>query len=502
MAWDAGGYFPASYLRAGTIALVTCAVLLLATRPRYALSGEALVALSSLGALALWTGLSSTWSPAPSAALDAMQRDIAYLGILGLALLAGGSGRYARQLIWLALTVVTVVCGAGLVARLLPEVLAEPQATITSFRLSYPLTYWNALGAMAAVGAVLSAGLAADPRTRWELRGLSGGVSVLLVTTMTLSLSRGAWIALFAGLAVLVLLSAHRGSLVLTAIVLAFGWVAAVGRLQAYPALTDDPSAAGGQVAAGHAYLPQLLVICALVAAAIAFIGAARASAPLMRSVERLSRPAAWGAGVLLVFVLVAGYGLAAGRVEGAAAGGLGDAGDWIDRQWDDFMAPTGEGAQGTGSARITGGAGGSRSDVYRVALDAFGDHPLAGAGAGSFRVHWLAERPISESVVNAHSLEIETLSELGLIGAALLATFLGAIAVAGVRSRRKPGALPRSQTAAVAGACTVWLVHSALDWDWQMPALTGVMLLLACTLFPVGRWRRARTRRPAVSPS
>ena len=34
----------------------------------------------------------------------------------------------------------------------------------------------------------------------------------------------------------------------------------------------------------------------------------------------------------------------------------------------------------------------------------------------------------------------------------------------------------------------------SAVDWDWQMPALTGCVLVLAATLYPVGTARRRRS--------
>jgi hypothetical protein len=51
--------------------------------------------------------------------------------------------------------------------------------------------------------------------------------------------------------------------------------------------------------------------------------------------------------------------------------------------------------------------------------------------------------------------------------------------------------ALPRSHAAAVGAACAVWVAHSAVDWDWQMPALTGCVLVLAATLYPVGTRRR-----------
>jgi hypothetical protein len=283
MAWDAGGYFPPAYLANGAAAFAVCAVLLAVRRPRHPIATNALVALAALSALAAWTGLSALWSAAPERAIEAMQRDLVYVGLVGLGLLAAGSGRYARQLVWGVLAVVCVVCGAALITRLYPDVLRAPRSLADeNFRLSYPLTYWNSLGTMAAFGALLSFGLAADPRTWWPLRGVAAGLSVALAVTMYFSLSRGAWMALFAGLVVVVLLSAHRGSLLLTAGLVATLAIVAISRAASYPALVDNPAVAGGQEAAGHAFAGQLWGLVALAAGVQAFIGKWRASPNLM----------------------------------------------------------------------------------------------------------------------------------------------------------------------------------------------------------------------------
>lgn len=72
LAFDAGGYFPTSYLEGGAVALAALGVLLAIQLPRYALSAHALAGLGALALLAGWTGLSATWSPAPDTALADM----------------------------------------------------------------------------------------------------------------------------------------------------------------------------------------------------------------------------------------------------------------------------------------------------------------------------------------------------------------------------------------------------------------------------------------------
>jgi O-antigen ligase len=419
-----------------------------------------------------------------------MQRSIVHVGIFGLALIAAGSGRYSRHLVWAVLVGICVVAGAGLVSRLYPDLIREnvDLGGGPPYRLSYPWTYWNAAGAFAAMGAVLAFGLAADPRTRVPLRALAAGVTVPLFVAMYLSFSRGAWLALIVAVVVLVALGAHRGSLLLTAVVVGIAATLAVLRLRSYPALTIDPAAGAGQESAGHAYAPQLLLLAGGAIVAQAIIAAGRASDAVMDPLRRAARPVGTVAAVLLALFAVVAYGLRAGSLEGWTADRLNATSSWISDQWDDFLTPAQFGA--AGAARLTS-ARGTRSDVYRVAFDAFEGNPLIGEGAGSFEQRWIRDRRVVESMRNAHSLELETLGELGLVGGLLLLTVLGSAVAAAVRSRRRPGGLTRSEVAAVGAAFSVWIAHSAVDWDWQMTALTGTALVLAAPLYPYGRRRR-----------
>ena len=122
---------------------------------------------------------------------------------------------------------------------------------------------------------------------------------------------------------------------------------------------------------------------------------------------------------------------------------------------------------------------GSNRYDYWRVAVDTGLDHPLAGVGASGFRQAWLRERDVDEVVRDAHSLELETFAELGLVGLALLATLLGAVAIGARAVHRADPVLAAGPIAALA----VWAFHSAIDWDWEMPALTLVAVVLAGAL-------------------
>ena len=100
----------------------------------------------------------------------------------------------------------------------------------------------------------------------------------------------------------------------------------------------------------------------------------------------------------------------------------------------------------------------------------------------------------------------LQTLAELGLVGLALLVVFLGGVALAArARHTRVP---PRSPAGPIAGFVAM-VAHAPLDWDWQMPAVTLVALVLAAGLLALAEdarrrsssWRRLRAPRRSAAP-
>jgi O-antigen ligase len=116
-----------------------------------------------------------------------------------------------------------------------------------------------------------------------------------------------------------------------------------------------------------------------------------------------------------------------------------------------------------------------NRYAYWRVAGGEFADHPLAGSGAGGFRVTWLKEREIQDPAQDAHSLYIETAAELGIVGLLLLGLiFFGLLDAVRRAYKVAPGA-----TAGLAAGIAAWALHAALDWDWEMPGVTLVAIAL-----------------------
>jgi hypothetical protein len=479
LAFDSGGYFAPSYLLSGAVAFGVLAVAMVLRPPHYSLSTPALVGLASLIGLVIWSGLSANWSSAPDTALEVMQRNLAYLGLFGLGLMAAGSGRFARQLAWGVLGAVVVIVGAGLLTRLFPHLVGPSAPGVAGYRLQYPISYWNGFGCLAAVGAVLSAGLCADTRTRGVLRACGGAAGVICLTALYLSFSRGSWLALILGAATLLAMGPRRIWLLVNVATVAIPAGLAILALQHYPELVDRPAGIARQVSAGHAFTPQLVILVVAAAAAQFVLPLVRPGSEFEESLKRLTRPL-MVVGVLALLV--------------AAATVLEGPGDrFLNRQWQDFQQTSTPTEQGNARLFTTKG---TRSGVYRVARREFRENPVAGGGAGSFEFYWQRHRTFSEDLKNAHSLYLETLAELGIVGFALLLGFLGSILAAAIRASRRPRGLRSAQVSAITAAIVVWAVHAVADWDWQLSAVTGTAIVLAAALYPEGRRTRRRSRR------
>jgi hypothetical protein len=488
LAWRAGGYFPAAHLTAGAVAFGVLAVLACLRRPPRAARTPALASLGALAALAAWTAISARWAPSPDTAMEDAQRVVVYLGLLGLALMAARHLRRTGIVVWAVLGVIAVLVGAGLLSRLFPELLGydRPPSTFLGYRLSYPLGYWNAFGSLGAMGVVIAASLAADARSRPWARGVASALAVGLCATAFLSFSRGAIIALAVGLLVAVLVTSRRWSLLGAIAIVAPFAAAAILRVDGVEALTTRSDGGAAQADAGAAYAPFLLG-CMLLAGVAQTALARGARNPLVVAAQdRLARPLT----VVVTAVAIVGalgvYVVWGDTVEGRTASAIERVERFAEREWDEFMRP-GQFQTGEGTERLATGAG-TRSDLYRIAIDGFEARPLVGEGSGAFEYRFARDRKIREKVRDAHSLPLETLSELGLIGGVLLALFLGGVVAALRRERRTKARLTGAQVAAVAGGCAAWLAHAAVDWAWQLPAVTGCALLLAAAVLSTGR--------------
>jgi O-antigen ligase len=99
--------------------------------------------------------------------------------------------------------------------------------------------------------------------------------------------------------------------------------------------------------------------------------------------------------------------------------------------------------------------------------------------GAGGFRVVWRQERRVAVGVREVHSVVLEAATELGLPGLLFLGLIVVSVAAAGRRALRERAPI----AAGACAACSVWLMHAAIDWDLQLPAVTLPVVVLAGAL-------------------
>lgn len=134
------------------------------------------------------------------------------------------------------------------------------------------------------------------------------------------------------------------------------------------------------------------------------------------------------------------------------------------------------------------------------MGVDAFRSDPLTGIGAGNYELWWNVNGTLPRKVVDAHSVFIETLAELGLVGFLLLAGFVATLVVAAYRAVR---AGISAEAAAAAGLVGAGLLSAALDWTWEIPAVFGLVLAGAAILTAAPREavRAVGSAQPAGPP-
>lgn len=476
LAFRAGGFFDQPRLLAGTavwLGVATLALLGMAPWPR---SRPGLLALAGLAGLTLWTALSLTWTPVIAQGWDDLQRLLLYLGFFLLCCAAFRRAGAARSLDPALAGLAGVVMGYGLAARFLPGVFEpDPYSPFAGARLDQPLTYWNAMGLLAALGLLFGARVAADRDRQPWLRAAAAALLPMIALGLYLTFSRGSLVALGTG-AVLLFLLGPRRDLLLSGAVAAAGALALVVVIQRLPGVLDLNRGRDLQVRQG------LVMLAATLGA-----GAVAALLQLWLARGERGRPAnAWPKPDMRTGAALAG-GVAALALCGLLLAGATGSEPPLPRG---AIPRPGRPTVQSSAARLASGRS-DRSQYWRVALNGFGDHLVQGGGAGDFARLWLLERRRPEPVRDAHSLYIETAAELGLVGLALLASFLAGIAACAWRGRRVAGG--SAVSVAWIAAAAAWLVHAGLDWDWEMPAVALIFVAVCGALValadpPTGR--------------
>jgi hypothetical protein len=475
---EGGGYDPLVHDRVGiAVWWVLLAGVAIGALPTRHLPKLAWVALAVFAAFVLWTALSLVWTESSERTVADLARLAGYLGALGLAVFVAG-GPNGRRLVAAVGAGIAVVAIVALLSRLHPAWFPEADQTARFLssgreRLSYPLNYWNGLAALIAIGAPLLLQIATDARSIMT-RAVAAAVLPAIALAAFFTLSRSGIAAGLIALAVFLAFTSDRLPKLITALLAGAGGAFLIALVTQRDALQHarDNAAAHQQ---GDEMMLLVVIVCLLVGLAQAGISlASRAERRPSWSIVPRSH-ALTAVAIAAVVALIAAIALDA---PGRASDG-----------WDEFKG--GE-APGKGAERLSSVAGESRYQFWGAAVRQNATDPLIGTGSGTFAYWWTREGDVPEIAEDTHSLYLQTLGEVGIIGLALLAAFLALILGWGGRNVVRAGPGARPYLAAALAGCTAFFLTAIFDWMWQIPVLALATLLLAAVLIMAGSENQA----------
>lgn len=465
---EGGGYDPLVHDQVGIAAWwVLLATALVGALPRRRFGRVAWIVLGLFAAFVVWTGLSLGWTES----IDRTSADLArvggYLGIFALAVLSRGRGE-SQRVIGAVAAAIVLVAAVGLLSRLHPAWFSAATRTAgfvtDSERLSYPINYWNGLAGLIAIGLPLLLQLATGARSVMT-RALAAAALPAMMLTIFFTLSRGGIAAAILAVAIFVALTSDRLPKILTLLVACAGGAILIAAVDSRDALQHGLLNAAARHQ-GSEMLWIALAVCAVVGLVQAGLSSARVAAgrPDWTRVSRRGSLIATVAAALVLLIAALALG-APGRVS---------------HGWDEFKRG---GGAGSGAGRLGSVAGQSRYQLWSAAVRENRTKPLTGTGSGSFEFWWLRDGDTDETVRDTHSLYLQTLGELGIVGFVLLAAFLSAVLLGGVRLLLAASVRSRPRYAAAIAGFLAFCITAVFDWMWQIPVLAVAMLLLASVL-------------------
>lgn len=420
-----GGFYPRPWGWAA-LGLAGVAVVASAAYRELLVSRRPLLLLALLFSLGVWIAASLVWTRSVGLGVLELQRLLVYLTGVGAAAILIRP-RTARTLVLGVFLGTSTVAIWGLVSYLLTR--ERPADVFQGAFLHRPLGYANGMAIVTVIALLLALGIFADSTSRLER--MSAGVAVVpLASALALTGSRAAWGALFVGAGITIALTRTRARTIT-------GWVGILLVPAAAVLLLSATDPTSSRITGAVAdQLGDRLLAAVAVLTALAVVPALLVERRPVANVRRAQR------GRLRVALVVT---LVAAILVGLAV-----------------RAPD---------------LAGDRPTYWSVAVDEFSERPLLGSGAGTYAQVWLERRPVEASVRDAHSIVVEALSELGVVGFVLVSILLGAPLVWGVRARCRP------LVPAATGAFGAYAAHACVDWDWEMPAITLAALFCAVAL-------------------
>jgi hypothetical protein len=481
LALTGGGFALADRHIAGLgIWLVVAALLVLGAAGRAALGKPFYWGAGLVLAVAIFSGVSSSWSGSVELSVTEGDRVLIYLGVLLAAFLIAQTDQRAQRFAEGIVFALIGVALLGLATRLLPHVFPVAEGLGSGPRLRYPLGYWNANGVACGIAAALIPWLSRRSLTP-ALRWLAVVCLPAVLLTLYFTYSRGGVLALLIAAICLLALSHDRLWMLATLAVGVLGAAPAVLAVQARDSLADNVDNAAAVDQGGEV----LLILLAGTALTLLLFGLMRLLARRRGGITGRAVAISRDPRALRAVAAIAAVAAVAALV---AVGG---------RAWDQFSSSDIE-FPNQPQQHFSDFSGAGRHDFYRVAVDAFKEAPLAGHGAGTYQFSWVKLRSIALPVHNAHSLYLEAFAELGTIGGLLVLAMVGFLLWTGFSAWRGATGAARERNAALLAAALALAVGMAFDWFWEIAALGAVFFLASGALLASRCGQLARARAAA----
>ena len=467
------GFYQRALWSPATLALLAVALALVIAAPERP-TGLATVFVGGLAGLWLWALLSRRWADRADLALVEANRWVLYTVVaLTLVLIIGHDRRAAGAVLGACSAAALTITAYALVRMLLPDA----KGLFLGVMLNAPIGYSNGEANLFLLGLWPLLAVAEDIRRPGRSTLAIVGATAL-GGLLFAAQRRGSIVAIVvSGLVLFALVPGRRVRL--WALLAVLGGVGLASRSIA--PLFEHPDASGvATVRDAHRAAIGALVAAVVVGAVWRFVLAVVARVRARGAAERaLARASTAGLLALALALFTAGA-LNADELRHR-----------ISVQYDEFvhLAPP------PGSLRFLSG-GGNRYDYWRVAWREFRDEPLRGVGAGNYTVGYFRDRRTIENIRQPHSIELQILAELGLVGALFLGVFVVAPIVGLARWSRQatqPGA-ERLIAVGAGGLFLAWLAQTSVDWMHLIPSITALALGAGAVLCAP-----PRVARPAV---
>ncbi len=466
----AGGGFDLSARHIAGLAvwLVVVGLLALGAAARASLGKPFYWASGLILGLALLSAISSLWSGSIELSVTEADRVLVYLGFFLAAFLIAQTDQRRQRFAEGIAIALSLIAFAALATRLLPHVFDAGPGLGSGPRLRYPLGYWNANGLAFGIGVTMLLWMSRRSLNA-SLRWLAVASLPVLLLALYFTFSRGGLLALLVAAGVLLALSHDRLWLLGTLAIGALGTLPALLAVQARQSLVDNSNS---PVTVDQG-LEVALLLAAGVALALALFAGLRwlenrdggktGRAVALSRDPKLLKGIALGAALLAIGVAI-------------AVGG---------RAWDQFSSSDLQ-FPNDPSAHFSDLSGAGRHDFYRVAIDAFGEKPVLGHGAGTYQFSWDQLRSIPIPVLDAHSVFLEAFAELGLVGGLLVLALFGVLLWTGFSAWRDARGAQQELCAVLLAAAVAFTVGAAIDWFWEIAALGAIFFLASGVLVAV----------------